>query len=163
MCTAVRGSDVCDRTAATGIAAMGVVLLSTPCSRISPGAFVPVRLTTEARVQHKAVKLMTKRRPKKVRHGALQRHHTRPSLRAVSGKFGADDSLNGSWFGASRRTVVLGRHSGARQHGAVTPHAPVAAEWRPKRASHLRVWMTSQPKSASVSSQLLTLGCMRCS
>jgi hypothetical protein len=45
---------------------MGVVLLSTPCSRISPSAAAPLRLTTEARVQHKAVKLMTKRRPKKV-------------------------------------------------------------------------------------------------
>ena len=45
---------------------MGVVLLSTPCSRISPSAAAPIRLTTESRVQHKAVKLMTKRRPKKV-------------------------------------------------------------------------------------------------
>jgi hypothetical protein len=45
---------------------MGVVLLSTPCSRISPSAAAPMRLTTESRVQHKAVKLMTKRRPKKV-------------------------------------------------------------------------------------------------
>lgn len=45
---------------------MGVVTLSRPACRL-PTALQFVRLTTEARVQHKAVKRMTRNRPIKVR------------------------------------------------------------------------------------------------
>lgn len=51
----------------------GLVQLATPC-RIAHNAGAPARLVTEARVQHKAVKLMTKRRPKKVWHLAGHLH-----------------------------------------------------------------------------------------
>ncbi|KAL3143054.1 hypothetical protein ABBQ38_003329 [Trebouxia sp. C0009 RCD-2024] len=55
---------------------MGVVTLSQPACRV-PTAPTFVRLVTEARVQHKAVKRMTRNRP--IKHGKSARKHRSPS------------------------------------------------------------------------------------